>query len=200
MRRQMAGAGEVGEGGVGVLIHAGFGWMLVGALAEAAVVEGKDVDAEGVQYLELADGIGERSMAIMQEKDGEGGIASGVSGGNPPAGELRLTGFGGVEFDLLVRNVQAGGSCADGSRGMEDELPAALIKEQAERGIRADGSQFDRDCQRAEKPLSADERLLRAQGVLPSGGTGMLWTRFTCRLRLFLLGHGRVFLSLSGDA
>ena len=139
-------------------------------------------------------------MAIMQKKDGVGGITSGVSGGNPPACELRLAGFGVIEFDLFVRDVQAGGSCADGSRGVEDELPAALVKEQAERGIRADGAQCERHCQRAEKPFSADKRLLRTQGILPSGGAGVLWTGFMCRSRLFLLGHGAVFLSLSGGA
>ena len=54
----MSRIGEIAEGRIGVLIHACFGWMKIGAFAEASVVDGEDIDAERVQGLKLADRIG----------------------------------------------------------------------------------------------------------------------------------------------
>src|SRR5277367_2299915 len=74
---------------------------------------------------------------------------------------------------------------------MEDELPASLIEKQAQSGVGADDGCGEHDAQCGEKPLSADERLLRMQRVLlsswPSSGTGL-----RCGWRYFFSG-GRFF-------
>ncbi len=71
----MTDVDEVVPGGVGVFVDAGFGGMGIYALAEATVVEGEDVDAEGVKGFELVGAIGERPLAVVEEEDGSGGLA-----------------------------------------------------------------------------------------------------------------------------
>lgn len=61
---------------------------------------------------------------------------------------------------------------------MKDELPASLIKEQAEGGIGADGCDDDRDAKRRQKPFSTDEGLLRTQRIVPSGSACLFWSAF----------------------
>ena len=89
--------GEVPPGGVGVLGHALLTWTGGGALAVAAVVEGEDVEAEVVEIGESGDGVGEGAVAVGEEEDSDRRVAAAGCGGDPPAGELRGSGFVGAE-------------------------------------------------------------------------------------------------------
>ena len=80
-----------------------------GALAVAAVVEGEEVDAEGVEGGEGGDGVGERAVAVGEEENGEVGVVAAGVGGDPPAGELWGGGVVGVEAQELVRCAGDGG-------------------------------------------------------------------------------------------
>ena len=80
----------------------------------------------------------------MEEEDGVGGVPCAGFGGNPPAGELWLSGFGVIELDLLIRRAWR---CGDGARWMKDELPAPLVEEQAEGSVGADGRDSEHDAQ-----------------------------------------------------
>ena len=76
VRGDVTGCGEVVEGGGGVLRPCGFRWVGGGvAGAEAAVVDGEDVEAGGVEAGEGGEGVGERAGAAVEIEDGVGGVA-----------------------------------------------------------------------------------------------------------------------------
>ena len=87
---------------------------------------------------ERGDGVGEGAVAGRKEEDGGVGVAAAGGGGDPPAGELGDGGFVGAEVDELVGGAVDGGGCGGGSGGVEDDLPLALIEEQAEGEIAAE--------------------------------------------------------------
>ena len=151
-----AGGGEVLPGGVGVVGHvelAGVGW---GALAVAAVVEGEDVEAEVVEAGEGGDGVGEGAVGAGEEEDGGVGVAGAWCGGDPPAGELRGGGFVGAEVDELVGDAGDGGGCGRCAGWVQDELPLALVEEQAEGEVSAEESRDDGDGDGFYQPHGAD--------------------------------------------
>ena len=128
-----------------------------GALAVAAIVEGEDVDAEVVEAGEGGDGVGEGAVAVGEEEDGEVGVAAAGVGGNPPAGELRGGGFVGAEADEFVGD--AGDRCwAGGGAGwVQDELPLALVEEQAEGEVAAEERREDGEGDGFDEPDGADD-------------------------------------------
>ncbi len=107
----MAGVEEVLEGGVGVFGHAGLVGVSGVGLAEAAVVDGEDGEAGAVEEEQGGDGGGEGAGTVVEKEDGGRGrvFRRGAFGGNPPAGEAGLAGFGGIEVD--EREGNGGGSC-----------------------------------------------------------------------------------------
>ncbi len=52
---------------------------------------------------------------------------------------------------------------------MKDDLPLALVEEQAEGEVGAEGREGDDAEDGVDEPASADERLLRGEGVFPAG-------------------------------
>ena len=109
----------------------------------------------------------------MQVQDCVAFVAGiGVSG-NPPAGELRFARLGLVELDFPVRNAW---SRADRARWMEQELPASLIKEQAERSVGAEQGCRDHNAERRKQPPNADQWLPRRERINPSRSSGLgMW-------------------------
>ena len=123
--------------------HLLLGGMSFGALAVAAIVEGKDVDAEGVEGGQRGNGVGEGAVAVWKEEDGRVNVVGVRRSGDPPASELGNGGFVGAEVDQLEGSAVNGGGSGRGSSGMKDKLPLALIEEQAEREITAeDGDDY----------------------------------------------------------
>lgn len=133
-----SGVGEVLPGGVGVMGHVLLVGAGGGALAVAAVVEGEDVEAEVVEAGEGGDGVGQGAVGAGEEEDGGVGVAGVGGGGNPPAGELGGGGLIGAEPDELVGGACDGDGSGRGAGGVEDELPLALIEEEAEGEVAAD--------------------------------------------------------------
>lgn len=138
-----SGVGEVLPGGIGVVGHV----LLIGArgcaLAVAAVVEGEDVEADVVEGCESGDGVSQRAVGAGKEEDGGVGVAGVGGGGNPPAGEPRGGGLVGAEADELVGDACDGGWSGRRAGWVEDELPLALIEEEAEGEIAADEGRDD---------------------------------------------------------
>ena len=85
------------------------GGVGAGALAVAAVVEGEDVGAEGVEGGECGVGVGEGAVAVGEEEDGDGGVTAAGRGGDPDAGELRDGGFVGAEVDEFEAELEDAG-------------------------------------------------------------------------------------------
>ena len=129
-----------------------------GAAAEAAVIEGEDVDAGGVEGREGGDTAGERAAGVVEIENRDGDVFRLRVGGNPPAVELGKAGVGDVEVDFFVRQAGAGRSRGDGARGMEEELPLALVEEQAEGGVSAEGGSGEGEGEGSEEPAGADIR------------------------------------------
>ena len=165
----MADVGEVGPGGVGVLVDALLGGVGVGAAAEATVVEGEEVDSERMQGFQLWHSVGEGAFSIVEQEDRLVGVRGIGLGGYPPSGELRLAGPGVVEADFVVSEADGRRGRGDGTRGLEDDLPLALIEEQTEGEVGGDGGQGDDDEHGAEQPTSADQGLLLGERVFPAG-------------------------------
>ena len=126
-------------------------------MAVASVVDGADVDAEVVQGGEGGDGVGERAVAVGEKEDGEVGVASAGTRGYPPAGELRRGGFVRAEADEFVRNACDGGRAACGAKRMQDQLPLALIEEEAEGEITADERCKDGESDGFNQPDGIDD-------------------------------------------
>ena len=72
------------------------------------------------------------------------------------------------------------GVVATVATGMEDELPTALVEEQAYGEVGADGGDGNGDSKGAKQPTRRDEGLLLAEGVNPSGRRNV----FGARLRI----------------
>ena len=126
-------------------VHAAFARVGGGvAGAEAAVVDGEDVEAGGVEAGEGGEGVGERAGAAVEIEDGEGGVPElelervlargwvgrwAAGGGVPPAGER------GGRFwrrrSESRRRPGCGGGPGDGAVWVEDELPLALVDQPA---------------------------------------------------------------------
>ena len=71
---KMARVGEVAPGGIRILVGACLRGMDVYALPKAAIIEGKNIDAQLVQGLQLRQRVRERSRAVMQQEQGIGGV------------------------------------------------------------------------------------------------------------------------------
>src|ERR1700719_151894 len=97
--------------------------------AESPVIEGEEVDAESVQGLQLADAVGERAFAVVEEEQRGVGVAAGRIGRNPTAVKLKLTGLRGVEAYFVKAQADSRRRGSDGPRGMEDDLPLPLVEE-----------------------------------------------------------------------
>jgi hypothetical protein len=63
------------------------------ALAVAAIVEGKDIQADLVQGSKGVDRVAEVTILAVQVKDGEAGVSVARCGRDPPAFEALLAGF-----------------------------------------------------------------------------------------------------------
>ena len=103
-----ARVGEVEEGGVGVLVDGLLTGMEKEALAVSAIVDGEDVDAEGVERLQIGQGVGEGSSGPVEIEDGGAGVACVWGGGDPPAIELGLARLCCEEMDVFKGQPDAG--------------------------------------------------------------------------------------------
>ena len=196
LRGYCAGGGEVLPGGVGVLGHALLVWAGRGTLAVAAIVEGEDVEAKVVEAGEDGDGVDEGAVAVGEEEDGDGGVAAAGRSWNPPAGELRSGGFVWGEANEFVGNA-GDRCCARGGAGwVQDELPLALVEEQAEGEVAAEEGRNDGEGDGFDEPNGTDD--IRWNGLRRSGlgwlGGGA-WHRSFCvdfsTLRLAALNRSR---------
>lgn len=90
---------------------------------------------------------------VAGRKDEEGGVrVAAVGSGNPPAGELRNSGFVRAEVDELVGYAVDGFRGSIGARGMKNDLPLSLVEEQTERKIAADESHAGSDGDGFDEP------------------------------------------------
>ncbi len=144
------------QAAVGVGGGEAFGGMAADAVAESLVVDGEDVEAEGVEFAEGGNGVGESAARVVEIEDGVGGIAGAGGGGDPPAVEAGLAGGGDVEVNLLERQAGGSGGGGDGVAGMEEELPLALVEEKAEGGVSADGGEDEGEGEGGDEPAGAD--------------------------------------------
>ncbi len=85
------------------------------------------------------------------------GVVAARVGGNPPAGELRSGGFVGAEADKLVGNPGDGCRAAGCANGVQDELPLALIKEQAEGEVAAEERRENGEADGLGEPDGVDD-------------------------------------------
>ena len=141
---EVAGVEEVVEGGLSVFQHAGLVGVLGVGLAESAVIDGKEVEVEVVELGECLGGVAEVAGAAVEVEDGGGGSGA---GGDVPGGEAGSAGGAGVELDGVKGDGGGGGELGG---GMQNELPGALIDEEAdgqpgaeERGDDGGGEGFD---------------------------------------------------------
>lgn len=84
----VAGVGEVRPGGDGVFSREAFGRMGAGGVAESAVVEGENVDAEPVEGQERGDTVGEGAAGAVEIEDRGCYVFRSWFRGDPPAVEL----------------------------------------------------------------------------------------------------------------
>jgi len=130
--------------------------MAAGAAAESLVIDGKDIDSETVQTREGGDAIRKRAAGAVEIEDRCIGLG-GVGGrGNPPAVKTGIAGIGDVEADVVEGEAGGGGRGADGARGMVEHLPLALVKEQAQDSVGAEGGGRQGESEGGEKPAAAD--------------------------------------------
>jgi len=121
------------------------------ALAVPAIIEGEDVDAQTVEGGESGKRICQGTVA--GRKDEEGGVrVAAVGSGNPPAGELRNSGFVRAEVDELVGYAVDGFRGSIGARGMKNDLPLSLVEEKTKRKIAADESHAGSDGDGFDEP------------------------------------------------
>ena len=127
--------------------------MLAGAVTIAAVVEEEDVEAGVVECQCAGKSVGDGAVGSVEEECGGGGS---VVGWDEPAVEL-------WEARGVVGEVEFGEFEADGcgcggdvARGMEDELPLALIPEEAECAPGAEERDGEDDGQGFEDPARVD--------------------------------------------
>ena len=156
MGGDVAGGVEVLPGVVGVLGHLLLAGVSVGALAVAAVVEGKDVDAEVVQGCEGGGGVGEGAVGAGEEEDGRLRVTGVGGGGDPPAGELWGGGFVEAEVDEFVGGSGDIGGCGGGAGGVKDELPLASVEEEVQGEPCAEEGNEDRNADGFEEPCRID--------------------------------------------
>jgi hypothetical protein len=151
---------EVAESGVCVFGHPGLGGVDGGALAVAAVVEGKEIQAKGVEdgdVLGVLWAAGEGVVASAEVEDGVAGVAGGSGGGEVGSGELRKAGLGGVEVDLIGGELGQDVEGLGVPVGMEHELPLALVEEEAEGDVTADQGSEDGETDGFEEPEGVDD-------------------------------------------
>ena len=164
------------------------------AEAEAAVVDGDDVDAGGVEEGEGGEGVGEGAGAIVEVKNGVGGVLCGGRGrgGNVPGGESGLASLGGSEADGVEGKAEGGGGLGDSGGGVEDELPVALVEEKAE------GEPCAEECgEEAEgEGFGEPERVDDLDGVVGGFGVGATlgWRHLVSRETV----AGRILCSAMG--
>jgi hypothetical protein len=167
----VTGLDEVVEGGGGVLLHAELGWMsLVVAGAEAAVVEGEDVDWELMKLGKGWEVVGQPAGAVGEVEDGRKGTGR-VLGWEPDADEMGLTGLGGSEAEEL--DGEGGGEGWVLVR-MQEELPLALVDEQAESQVGTEKGGGDGDGGGLQEPAGIDDFMVRRGGA---------WWRLARRFR-----------------
>lgn len=77
-------------------------------------------------------------------------------GGDKPAVEPGLTGIVNVKVNFLKSDAGFGGSCGDGAGRMKEKLPLALVEEQTEGAVSAEGGEHDSDGEARKKPSRAD--------------------------------------------
>src|SRR5580698_5224915 len=128
----MASIRQITPGRVRVLVGACFRGMNVHTLSKAAIVEGKNIDAEFVQGPQLRQCVREGANAVVQHQQSIRGVECVGISGNPPTVELKDSGLRGVKSDLI--KLQSGRRWCerDGARGLENQLPLPLPEEQAE--------------------------------------------------------------------
>ncbi len=151
--RQVAGVEKVVEGGGGVFGHAGFGGVGRVALAEAAIVEGEEVEVGLVEEGEGGKGVRERADAVVEEEDRGRGR---VCGGDPPGGEARVAGGGGVEANGIEGKRDGGGGLVDAGRRGEEALPAAGVDQGADGQVGEGESCDESQGEGFEEPCGPD--------------------------------------------
>ena len=99
----------------------------------------------------------------------------GGGGGEPPGGDAGLAGLGGVEADGVEGEVEGGGGAGDGAGGVEDELPLALIEEQAGGEPRAEERDEQGEGEGFEQPEGMDDLDGGGGGAREDGAFGGFW-------------------------
>lgn len=161
--------GEIAPGELGVDLHGLFGGVLAEAGAVAAVVEGEDVGAGGVEGGEKGDVCGEGRVAAAEDEDGDLGVAAAAGRGEVPAGELRGGGGIGGEVDEAAAERSGSGGLA---AGVEDELPLAQVEEDAEGDVAAEEGHAEDDGDGFDEPAGVDIDGWRTWRLTATGGGG----------------------------
>lgn len=167
--------GEEQPGGGGIFGHADLIGMEGGAFAVAAIVDGEEVESGFVEKGQGGDGVGEGAVPGGKEEDGGQGIAGSGRRGDVPGGALREAASVGTEVEEHDGCARECRRMACGSGGVEDELPLALVEEEAESGIAADQGGNDGDTDGFEEPDGIDDLRRtggRSRGILPEGCVG----------------------------
>ena len=147
---QVARGQQVVERGGRVFVHTGLSRVRAAALAEAAVVECKNVQVEAVQQCQALDIGGEVAGAVVEKQDGRRGSRIRR---HQPGREPRAAGGCGIEMYGFKR--RGGGSIHVGD-GVEHKLPGALPDEQADREVGAKNGRENGEADRFQEPDRID--------------------------------------------
>ena len=177
--RNVTRVGEVRPGGGCVFGGEALGGVGSGGTAEAAVVEGEDIDAGGVEGVERGDVVGEGAAGVV-EIEHRGCYVFGLRVcRDVPAVELGLSGIVDVEMDFFEGHAGVGRGGGDGAGGMEEQLPLALVEEEAEGGVSAEGGGEEGEGEGGEEPAGADVGgWVGAVVEFPGWGLVPFWHRY----------------------
>lgn len=152
--KDVARVGQVRPGCQGIGRGEAFGRVAAVARAKAAIVEGEDVDAKRMEGEKVGDCIGEVAASAVKIENRVGCVLRVGGGGDPPgidAGFARDR-----EVEIVERNTAFERRAGNRAGGMEEELPLALVEEEAEGSISAKDSGGDGDEEGGDEPASAD--------------------------------------------
>lgn len=158
MRRDVLRCDEPVERSGGVLLHGGFSGMLADAAAVAPVVEEQDVEASIVERERAGKRVSNGAIGGVEKECGGSGGCERVCGGGGDEPAVELGDAGGVVGEVEFGEVEADGRGrgGDSARGMEDELPLALIPEEAECAPGEEERDGEGDGEGFEEPARID--------------------------------------------
>jgi hypothetical protein len=141
-------------------------------MAEAAVVEGEEAEAEWrAGPGEGGDAVGEGAAGVVEVEDRC--VCYGSWWGLEDRRECTSRRGGGwpasvdVEVDFFEGHAGGGGGGGDGAGGVEEQLPLALVEEEAEGGVSAEGG----GRRRVRAKAVRSQRGADGRGVGPGSGS-----------------------------